>query len=105
MMLVLGGLSVGMGLYRYQEVAHLARESARWASLQDASQRTPAQILDKVVRPKAVGVDPDALTISTSPSEPDMATVTITYSWTPEAYVVYLGTHTLRSTARARIAY
>ncbi len=102
LLLVLGGMSLGMGLYRHQEVSYLAREAARWSSLQDASQRTPAQILSKVVRPRAVCVNPDAVTISTTPSQADMATVTITYSWTPE---VYFGTITLRSTARARIAY
>ncbi|WP_206107646.1 TadE family protein [Paludisphaera rhizosphaerae] len=102
LMTVLAGLSLGMGLYRYQEVAHLARESARWASLQDATMRTPAQILSNVVRPKAVCVNPSAVTITTTPSQTDMATVTISYAWTPE---IYFGTITLHSTARARIAY
>lgn len=102
LMMVLAGLSLGMGLYRYQEVAHLARESARWASLQDASMRTPAQILANVVQPKAVCIKPSAVTITTTPSQADMATVTISYAWTPE---VYFGKITLRSTARARIAY
>ena len=102
LMLVLAGLSLGMGLYRHQELAHLARESARWASLQDATMRPPALILSNVVQPKAVCINPGAVTISTSPSQADMATVTLTYSWTPE---VYFGTITLRSTARARIAY
>ncbi|MDG3004754.1 TadE/TadG family type IV pilus assembly protein [Paludisphaera mucosa] len=102
LMLLLGGLSVGLGIFRHQEIAHLARESARWSSLQDVSMRTPAQIMTNVIRPNAVGVDPDDLTVTTTPAQTDMATVTITYPWIPE---VYLAPVTLRSTARARIAY
>ena len=100
MSLALGGLSLGMGLYCYEEIAHMARESARWAALQGASMRTPAKILDNVVKPKAVCVDPSAVTISTAPSQPGMATVTISYAWPPRSS---FGAITLRSTARARI--
>lgn len=107
MSLAVGGLGLGLALYNYQEVSHLARESARWASLQAPSMRTPAQILDKVVRPKAVYVNPDAVTITSSSSSTGMAVVTISYAWpppaNPQAPQAGTGSFSLRSTAQARI--
>lgn len=91
LLLVVGGVVLGLGLFRYQEVAHLARESARWASLQDASLRTNAQqmkeqILANVLTPKAVGIQPKAITVATT-STAGSTTVTLSYAWTPEAYL------------------
>ena len=86
LLLVVGGVVLGLGIFRYQEIAHLARESARWASLQDASLRTKGQILTNVLTPKAVGVDPAAIGVATT-STADSTTVTLSYAWTPEAYL------------------
>jgi hypothetical protein len=38
-LLILGLIVGGMGVYRYQEVSHLAREGARWASAHGAQYR------------------------------------------------------------------
>lgn len=89
LLLVVGGVVLGLGLFRYQEIAHLARESARWASLQDASLKTPEQIRANVLTPKALGVDPAAITVATT-STADATTVTLKYLWTPEAYIAPL---------------
>lgn len=86
LMLAIGGIILGLGIFRQQEVAHLTRESARWASLQEAAIRTPEQILANVLTPKAVGVDPKAMTVTTT-STAEITSVTIRYAWTPEAYL------------------
>lgn len=102
LMLLLAGASIGLGVFRAQEVAHLARESARWASLQPPSKRTPAEIMAKVVHRLEPGFDSDVLEVKSarSTSDPNMIEVTISYRWTPEFLLVPA---TLKSTARARV--
>jgi hypothetical protein len=61
----------GMGVFRYQQTACLAREAARWASVrgsgwqQDTGQTSPTQsdIQTNAVLPFAVGMDPQQLTV------------------------------------------
>jgi hypothetical protein len=79
-LLVVFGLIVGgLGVFRYQEVAHLAREGARYASthggtyqLEGAAQRTgvPAIAtssgLSTYLATKATLLDPDLLQVSVS---------------------------------------
>lgn len=86
LLLVVGGVVLGLGIFRYQEIAHLARESARWASLQEASLRTQEQIRANVLTPKAVGIQPAAIAVATT-STADATAVTLSYAWTPEAYL------------------
>ena len=67
LLLVVGG----MGVFRYQQVACLAREAARWSSVRgsnyqvDTGQTSPtqAQILQNAVLPLATGMDPQSLSI------------------------------------------
>jgi Flp pilus assembly protein TadG len=67
LMLLIGGI----GVFRYQQVACLAREGTRWASVRgtgwqmDTGQTPPTQqdILQNAVLPLAVGMDPNAITI------------------------------------------
>ncbi len=67
LMLIVGGV----GVFRYQQAACLAREAARYAAVhagdyqKDTGQTCPteAQIRQQVVLPLAVGLDPKALTV------------------------------------------
>jgi hypothetical protein len=67
LMLVVGGI----GVFRYQQVACMAREGARWTSVRgsswalDTSQTCPTQqdILQNAVLPMAVGMDASAVSV------------------------------------------
>jgi Flp pilus assembly protein TadG len=67
LMLIVGGI----GVFRYQQVALLAREGARWGSVRgtgwqmDTDQTPPTQqdILQNAVLPLAVGMDQSNITI------------------------------------------
>lgn len=120
--LVVGGL----GVFRYQEVAAMAREASRYASTHGASYRkdaglsvgTPADwradIQSNVLVPWSDGFDPHLLTYtvnwSTVPTQPGVAdnwpgatvTVTVSYQWLPEFY--FVGPITLTSTSTATIS-
>lgn len=122
---LLGLLVGGMGVFRYQQVASLAREGARWASVRggqygkDTGQQaaTAQDVHTNVVLANAVSLDPAALqtAVTWNPDNwPSHATsdngnavthtvtVTVTYQWIPEAY---LGGITLSSTSVMPISY
>src|SRR5262245_37810146 len=107
------GLVVGaMGVFRYQEVAFLAREGARYASTHGAQYRADAgesigtadvwthDIIDNGITPKRTALDPNRLSVSVNwpqvinqPDHPDnwpgsKVSVTVTYQWVPELYLV-----------------
>jgi Flp pilus assembly protein TadG len=123
---LLVGFVVGaMGVFRYQEVASLAREGARYASTHGAQYRSDAgqaigtadvwtqDIIDNGITPKRVALDPTRLTVTCAwppvvnqPDKPDnwpgsKVTVTVSYRWIPEKYLV--GPITLTSTAQLPI--
>jgi Flp pilus assembly protein TadG len=116
------GLCVGaMGIFRYQEVATLAREGARYASTHGYQYRKDAglplgtsadwstDIYTNAVAPFIVCLDSNQLTyqvnwpdVINQPGKPDnwpgsKVEVTITYQWTPELYLI--GPITLTSTS------
>ncbi|QEL21017.1 TadE/TadG family type IV pilus assembly protein [Limnoglobus roseus] len=70
-LLVIGFIIGGMDLLRYQQVACLAREGARWASVRgadygvDAGQSSPTQqqIVDQAIVPRTAAMDPTALSV------------------------------------------
>jgi Flp pilus assembly protein TadG len=70
-LVVFGLIAGGVGVFRYQQVAYLARESARWASVRGGNYQrdtnldspTRQQIVDNAVTPYAVGMDPAALDV------------------------------------------
>jgi Flp pilus assembly protein TadG len=125
--LILLGLVVGgLGVFRYQQVAALAREGARWASVRGALYQqetgqpaaTAASVYNAVLLPNAAGLDPSRLshtvmwntdnwpshlTSSNGTVVGNTVTVTVTYQWLPEAYL--LGPITLRSTSVMPMAY
>jgi len=116
----------GLGVFRYQETAALAREGARWASVHGSEYATdynvpaptPQDIFDKAIKPLVVALDPSRLTYSVTwnttndplrvdndVQEPvgNTVTVTVTYQWFPEMYLV--GPYTLTSTSTAQMLY
>jgi Flp pilus assembly protein TadG len=127
-LLILGLIVGGLGIFRYQETASLARETARYAIVhgtryaKDAAATTPApaDIYSAVIQPKAVALDPNslsyAITYNTS-NNPfhtvvdangnvvpvyNTVTVTVSYYWIPE---VFLGGVTLTSTSCMQMSY
>ena len=126
-LLMLGLLVGGLGIFRYQQVAHLAREAARWAAVRGSDYAsetgnpaaTAADVYNQAIAPIAAGLDPSKLTSSvawgTNNSPYHTATVsgqtakvtstvavTVTYQWLPEAL---LGGITLTSTSVCVMSY
>lgn len=120
--LFLLGLAVGgAGIFRYQEVAALAREAARYGSTHGAAYRQDAgesvgtssdwstDIYNNAISPNIVALDTSSLSYTcTWPAvinQPDKSdnwpgsqiTVTVSYQWFPEVYLV--GPITLTSTS------
>jgi Flp pilus assembly protein TadG len=121
-LLLLLGLAVGgAGIFRYQEVASLAREAARYGSTHGAQYRQDAglatgdasawttDIYTNALAPNIVALDSSALsytvtwpTVINQSDKSDnwpgsTVTVTISYQWFPEVYLV--GPLTLTSTS------
>jgi Flp pilus assembly protein TadG len=122
------GLIVGaLGIFRYQEVASLARRASRYAAVHGTDYArdtgnpaaTPTDIYNTAVQPYAVALDLSKLTYSVtynrdnSPyyttvvdgrvvATANVVTVTINYQWIPEAF---LGGVTLTSTSSSPMAY
>jgi Flp pilus assembly protein TadG len=148
--LLLVGLVVGgAGVHRYQQVSHLAREAARFASVHGGQYMqesaaliqqgtlpnvNDAYITTNLVQANAAGMDPSQLTVSinfnmssgsydwdnlsqnanrwpyssrtigtTTYSETNTVSVTVTYVWWPEAY--FVGPITLTSTSVMPMCY
>jgi Flp pilus assembly protein TadG len=121
LLLMIGLLVGGMGIFRYQEVASITRMASRYASVhgtqyqQDTGQpaATAQDIYNNVIVPQNVSLDLSQVQYSVtwntdnSPYHTiivngnvvpvtNTVTVTITYQWIPEAY---LGGITLTSTS------
>jgi Flp pilus assembly protein TadG len=69
-LVLLGIVSLGLGVFRYLEVSWLAREGARWASVHGAlyakqtglSAATASDVYNQAVAPRAVALQPNSLT-------------------------------------------
>jgi Flp pilus assembly protein TadG len=112
------GLVVGgMGVFRYQEVAALAREGARYASVRGTA-ATETDIFENAVKPKAVAFDlsrlsckvtwnqtnsPSTIISNTQNPVGNAVSVTVTYKWFPEWGLV--GPITLSSTSTLPMSY
>ena len=127
-LLLLLGLAIGgLGMFRYQQCAFLAREGSRWASVHGADYAqetgkpaaTPADVYSQVIAANATSLDMSRLTYSVtwnSDNKPshtatvngktvqvsNTVTVTITYQWLPESF---LGEMTLSSTSVSVMSY
>jgi Flp pilus assembly protein TadG len=116
----------GLGVFRYQEVAALAREGARFASVHGAQYEketkktaaTAEDVYTNAMAPGAVGLDPSKLSYSVTWNHNNWplwvdedaehpigntVTVTVTYQWIPEMYLA--GPITLTSTSTAQMLY
>ena len=113
--LLLFGLIIGaLGVFRYQEVASLAREGSRYASVHGYQYQlttgrpaaTAADVFNNAIEPRAVILNPSQLSYSVTwnPDNRQGSTVTVkvNYQWVPEAF---LGGLTLSSTSTTPISY
>ena len=127
-LLLIGMLVGAAGIFRYSQLASLAREAARYASVHGAQYAkemkvtapAPADIYNNVVLPMAVGFDTTQLNYSITYNTTNAVyhtvldvnnnvtpiqntvTVTLTYQWVPEAY---LGSITMSSTSVMPMCY
>jgi Flp pilus assembly protein TadG len=113
-LLILGLIIGGMGVFRYQEVAFLAREGSRYASVHGGqyaadlgkTAATAKDVYDQAILPKVVALDVSQLTytVTWSPDNEPGSTVSVkvSYKWVPEAF---LPTLNLSSTSTTVMAY
>jgi Flp pilus assembly protein TadG len=110
-LLLIGLIISVMGVFRFQQMAHLAREASRWASVHGSQYAketgkpaaTAVDVYNQVIAPNATALDFSKLTYSVtwnsdnSPSHTTIVngkvvavtntvTVTVTYVWNPEAF-------------------
>jgi Flp pilus assembly protein TadG len=114
LLLTLGTTVLCLGVSQFQQVATLAREGARYASVkgtdyQQATGKLSATALDvynQAILPKTSGMTPGNITynVTWSPNNQPGSTVTVTvnYEWLPSAY---LGTIQMSSTSVMTIEY
>jgi Flp pilus assembly protein TadG len=126
-LLILGLIIGGLGVFRYQETASLARRAARYAAVHGQqyakdtgnAAATPDDIYTNAIKPYAASLDLTKLTYAVSYNTDNSpgtvsvqngnvvttgntVTVTVTYNWVPEAF---LGGITLTSTSVMPMAY
>ena len=126
MFLIISTVVGGYGVFRYQQIAMLAREGARYASVhggqyqQDTgkSAATAKDIYNNAISPYATSLDMSQLSYAVSWNSSNMpyamtgdyekptnstVSVTVTYKWFPEIYLV--GPITLSSTSTMPMSY
>lgn len=113
-LLLAGTIIAGIGVFRFQEVAALAREGARFASVRGGGYEfhtgkkaaTPTDVYEQAILPKAVALDQTKLTYSVTwnPDNRQGGTVTVqvNYSWIPEGF---LGGIQLSSSSTMLVSY
>jgi Flp pilus assembly protein TadG len=127
LLLVLGLIIGGLGIFRFQEVSSLARRAARYAAVHGKvfaqvtrePAATPEEIYNNAIRPYAFTLNPSRLSYAVSynsdnsPASPviqsgdvkmkrNTVTVTVSFNWIPEAF---LGGVTLSSTSTVPMSY
>jgi Flp pilus assembly protein TadG len=108
-LLIVGMIAGAIGVFRYQQVASLAREGARWAAVHGptyqsengGSAPTPADVKANAIAPRLAGLRASDLDCSVSYTSNTVA-VTLTYRWSPGFLRQAV---TFRSTAVAPITY
>jgi Flp pilus assembly protein TadG len=115
-LLVLGILVGGLGMFRYHEVASLAREGARAASVHGTkyAQQNPngypawtqSDVYTNAIQPRLVMLDESQLTCTVTwpggNQQGGSVQVQVSYVWVPEAF---LGGITLSSTSKMTVSY
>jgi len=127
LLLVIGLLVGGLGVFHTHQLAMLAREASRWAAVHGTDYAsatgkpaaTASDVYDKAIKPYAVGLNASKITYtvawdtSNSPAHAatidgksvkvtNKVTVTVNYHWIPEAY---LGGFNLSSTSTSVMSY
>jgi Flp pilus assembly protein TadG len=115
-----------IGTLRYQQMATLAREGSRWASVHGGQYAeetgkpaaTAADVYANAIEPRLVGLRPDKLSYEVtwdrenlplsvisdySKPEGNTVTVSVTYEWFPN--LILAGPISLTSTSTAQMAY
>jgi hypothetical protein len=108
---LIGILVGGLGVFRYHEVAALAHEGARWASVHGNEyakqakkpRATSEDVFNNVIRPRGIGLDASKLSSEvTWQDDGARVLVTVRYQWTPEAFFEPI---VLSSTAEMLVTY
>ena len=95
-LLVIGLVVGGLGTFRYQQVASLAREGASYASVHGPKyanrtgkpMATTDEVMSNAILPLAAGLDSSALHCTcTIDKDANIASVSLTYDWLPEAFL------------------
>src|SRR5262245_47936082 len=94
-LLIIGLIIAILGVFRFNQIASLASEGARWAVVhgknyedrKGSARLTAEDVLRTVIRPRAAGLDLNALTcdLTWSPNQ-SVVSVKVSYQWLPEAY-------------------
>ena len=115
-----------LGVFRYQQTAELAREAARWACVHGGQYEeetgnaaaTAQDIYTNAIQPSAAAMDLSKLSYQVTWDTSNMpldasesvgtpngntVSVTVTYQWFPEVYLI--GPITLSSTSTAQMIY
>jgi Flp pilus assembly protein TadG len=124
--LILALIVGAVGIFRYQEACYAAHEGARYAAVHGTNYQsdtgnpaaTPQDVYNNAILPRLMTLDPSRLTYSVtwdkdnSPSSmttdyekpvANTVTVTVTYSWLPELYLV--GPITLTGSSTLPMSY
>jgi Flp pilus assembly protein TadG len=124
--LLLATMIGSQGVFRYHQVAALAREGARWASVHGGQYQketgeaaaTPEDVFNKAILPLATTLRPEHLSYEVTWDESNMpleviddvqtprgntVTVAVSYEWFPEMYLI--GPINLTSTSTAQMNY
>jgi Flp pilus assembly protein TadG len=112
MLLLMGTIIIGMGIFRYEQLQSLAREGARFASVrgpayvasQSGNTEATTSTVLTYVQSLAVGLQGLNCTAVTYSSDtiPCTVTVTLTYTWHPEGYY---GAQTWTATSTVIVTY
>jgi Flp pilus assembly protein TadG len=109
LMLILGSLSVGLGVVQQQELSWLAQECARYAAVhgptyqaeQSGAAPTSQSLMTNVIAPKSGLLTTNNITCTVTMTN-GVAAVKLTYAWTPP---VYISPITFQSSSSIPITY
>ena len=125
--LILAVMIGSMGVFRYQQVAALAREGSRWAAVHGADYAkdtglpaaTPDDVFNDGILPRASAMNGDYLSCEVTWNQSNIplevhaedvehpvgntVTVTVSYEWFPELYLV--GPFHLTSSSTSQMIY
>lgn len=112
LLLIVIGLCVAqLGAFRYHQIAALAHEGARWASVrgqeyaEQSGERMACRedLIEQIIRRRAAALDLKRLDVELQwNANHSLVTVTVRYQWIPEAFFV---PRTMSCTAMALATY